>query len=184
MTNKSVTRCWVICWLTLVAVSVPHQRRVRVQRRLVTQPVSRHRNAPGTKQPGSCVAETLRANLSVSHDRQLGAPGAWSTRTEAVHEQPLGLVAPGRRTEESRGRRWWRPSRSRLVPPNSSGSTGLGGFCAAWWMLSPWKRWIFVTSRMRTLLGILLGLIKNLVLFPLLERPQTSTQVHVESTRP
>lgn len=31
---------------------------------------------PGTKQPGSCVAEMLRANLSVSHDRRLGAPGA------------------------------------------------------------------------------------------------------------
>lgn len=122
--------------------------------------------------------------VSATSEKCLGPAPAGATAGVVAQEhqaQMLGLITPGRRMEESCGHCWWRPSCSRLVPPNSSGSMGLGGFCAAWWMLSPWKRWIFVTSRMRTLLGILLGLIKNL-LFPLCKRPQTSTQVCVEST--
>lgn len=116
--------CWVICWLVLVVVSVPHQRSVWVQHWLVPQPVLWHRNTRYR-----CLCSSLLA-------------GGWR---RAVGTAGGGRPAPG-----------WCPH---------AGSMGLGGFCAAWWMLSPWKRWIFVTSRMRTLSGILLGLIKNLCYF-------------------
>lgn len=106
--------------------------------------------------------------VSATSEKCLGPALAGATAgvvAQKYQVQVLVLITAGRRMEESRGHCWWRPSCSRLVPPNSSGSMGLGGFCAAWWMLSPWKRWIFVTSRMRTLSGILLGLIKNLCYF-------------------